>query len=50
VRSSPCILQGSAFAALFTFIGAASETAFSEFVVEDSASLADVMIYLALGP
>lgn len=40
---------GLAFAALFTFIGAASDTAFSGFVVKDSPSLADVMIYFSFG-
>ena len=40
---------GLAFAALYTFIGAASETAFSGFVVKDSESLADVMIYFSFG-
>lgn len=40
---------GLAFAALFTFIGAASDTAFSGFVVRDSATLADVMLYFSFG-
>ena len=43
------LAMGLAFAALFTFIGAASDTAFSGFVVKDSASLADVMIYFSFG-
>ena len=43
------LAMGLAFAALFTFIGAASETAFSGFVVKDSESLADVMIYFSFG-
>jgi len=40
---------GLAFAALFTFIGAASDSTFSNFVVEDSASLADIMLYYSFG-
>jgi len=40
---------GLAFAALFAFIGAASASAFSGFVVKDSASLADTMIYFSFG-
>jgi hypothetical protein len=43
------LAMGLAFAALFTFIGAASDTAFSGFVVKDSPSLADVMIYFSFG-
>lgn len=43
------LVMGLAFAALFTFIGVASETAFSGFVVKDSASLGDVMIYFSFG-
>jgi hypothetical protein len=41
--------MGLAFAALFTFIGVASDKAFSGFVVKDSSSLADVMIYFSFG-
>lgn len=43
------LAMGLAFAALFTFIGAASDTAFSGFVVKDTSSLADVMIYFSFG-
>ena len=43
------LAMGLAFAALFTFMGAASDTAFSGFVVKDSPSLADVMIYFSFG-
>jgi len=41
--------MGLAFAALFTFIGAASNSAFSGFVVKDSPSLADIMLYFSFG-
>jgi len=41
--------MGVAFAALFAFIGAASDKAFSGFVVKDSPNLADVMIYFSFG-
>lgn len=41
--------MGMAFAALFAFIGAASDKAFSGFVVKDSPSLADIMIYFSFG-
>ncbi|ODA66139.1 Ion channel [Methyloligella halotolerans] len=40
---------GLAFAAIYAFIGAASDTAFKGFVVSDSASLADVLIYFSFG-
>jgi hypothetical protein len=40
---------GLGFAALFTFIGVASDTAFSGFVVRDSSDLADIMIYFSFG-
>ena len=43
------LAMGLAFAALFTFIGAASDSAFSGFVVKDSATLADTMIYFSFG-
>ena len=43
------LAMGLAFAALFAFIGAASDSAFSGFVVKDSTSLADVMIYFSFG-
>ncbi|ODS00274.1 hypothetical protein AUC68_01100 [Methyloceanibacter methanicus] len=43
------LAMGLAFTALFTLIGAASDTAFSGFVVKDSTSLADVMIYFSFG-
>jgi len=43
------LAMGLAFAALFTFIGAASPVAFSGFVVKDSATLADTMIYFSFG-
>jgi Ion channel len=43
------LAMGLAFAAIFTFIGAASPSAFSGFVVKDSASLADTMIYFSFG-
>jgi len=43
------LAMGLAFAALYTFIGAASDAAFSGFVVKDSASLADKMIYFSFG-
>lgn len=43
------LAMGLAFAALFTFIGAASESAFSNFVVTDSTGLADTMIYFSFG-
>jgi len=43
------LAMGLAFAALFAFIGVASETAFSGFVVKDSPNLADVMIYFSFG-
>jgi len=41
--------MGLAFAALFAFIGVASDKAFSGFVVKDSPSLADMMIYFSFG-
>lgn len=40
---------GLAFAAAYTFVGAASEQAFSGFVVKDGARLADTMIYFSFG-
>jgi hypothetical protein len=43
------LAMGLAFAALFTFIGAASNSAFSGFVVKDSPSLADIMLYFSFG-
>ncbi|HUU25029.1 MAG TPA: ion channel [Methyloceanibacter sp.] len=43
------LAMGLAFAALFAFIGAASPAAFSGFVVQDSATLADSMIYFSFG-
>ena len=43
------LAMGSAFAALFAFIGVASDTAFSGFVVKDSPNLADIMIYFSFG-
>ncbi len=43
------LAMGLAFAAAFTFIGAASPAAFSGFVVKDSAALADTMIYFSFG-
>lgn len=43
------LAMGLAFAAIFAFIGAVSSTAFSGFVVKDSPSLADVMIYFSFG-
>ena len=43
------LVLGLAFAALFTYIGAASETAFTGFVVRDTAKLADTMIYFSFG-
>jgi Ion channel len=43
------LAMGLAFAAIFTFIGAASPSAFSRFVVKDSATLADTMIYFSFG-
>lgn len=43
------LVIGLAFAALFAFIGAASDTAFTDFVVKDSANLADTMIYFSFG-
>lgn len=46
------LAMGLAFAALFTFItfiGAASDEAFSGFVVRDNAALADTMIYFSFG-
>jgi hypothetical protein len=41
--------MGLAFAALFAFVGVASDTAFSGFVVKDSPNLADIMIYFSFG-
>jgi hypothetical protein len=41
--------MGLAFAALFAFIGVASDKAFSGFVVKDSPNLTDVMIYFSFG-
>jgi hypothetical protein len=41
--------MGLAFAALFALIGAASDTAFSGFVVKDSRNLWDTMIYFSFG-
>ncbi|BAQ16871.1 potassium channel protein [Methyloceanibacter caenitepidi] len=43
------LVIGLAFSAIFTFIGAASENAFSGYIVKDSASLADTMIYFSFG-
>jgi Ion channel len=43
------LAMGLAFAAIFTFIGATSDTAFSGFVVKDNARLADTMIYFSFG-
>jgi ion channel len=43
------LAMGLAFAALFTFIGAASDTAFSSMVVKDTPNLADTMIYFSFG-
>jgi Ion channel len=43
------LAMGLAFAALFAFIGARSNDAFSGFVVKDSATLADTMIYFSFG-
>lgn len=43
------LAMGLAFAALFAFIGAASDTAFSGFVVRDSTNLSDIMIYFSFG-
>jgi hypothetical protein len=40
---------GLAFAALFAFIGATSNAAFSGVVVKDNATLADIMIYFSFG-
>lgn len=40
---------GLAFCAIFAFIGAASEDAFSGFIVKDRASLADTMVYFSFG-
>ena len=40
---------GLGFAAVFTFIGAISDSAYSGFVVKDSANLADTMIYFSFG-
>jgi Ion channel len=43
------LAMGLAFAALFAFLGARSNNAFSGFVVKDSATLADTMIYFSFG-
>jgi hypothetical protein len=43
------LAMGLAFAALFAFIGAASDTAFSSMVVRDTPNLADTMIYFSFG-
>jgi hypothetical protein len=43
------LAMGLAFAALYTFIGLANDAAFSDFVVRDSANLADTMIYFSFG-
>ncbi len=40
---------GLGFAAVYAFIGATSDRAFSGFVVSDSANLADVLIYFSFG-
>jgi len=43
------LAMGLAFAALFAFLGAGSSGAFAGFVVKDSATLADMMIYFSFG-
>ena len=43
------LAMGLAFAALYTFIGLANDTAFSGFVVKDSPKLTDTMIYFSFG-
>jgi len=43
------LAMGLAFAALFTFIGAVSDVAFSGLVVKDTPNLADTMIYFSFG-
>ncbi len=44
------LAMGLAFASLYTFVGAASYTAFSSFAVRDTPNLANIMIYFSFGP
>ena len=43
------LAMGLPFAALFAFLGAGSSSAFSNFIVTDTSTLADTMIYFSFG-
>lgn len=43
------LAMGLAFAPLFAFLGAGSSSAFSNFIVTDTSTLADTMIYFSFG-